>query len=101
MTFRALALALGGVQFPGYVNYYHIAELPLEQVRARAATAGTVERICAHVHLQFPVAEGTAVIVAALDEADVLRDRTSSCSTTSNAGLRYSIVLMPRRINSA
>jgi hypothetical protein len=74
MTFRALALTLGGEAFPGYINYYHIAELPLDEVRARAASAGTVERIGTHVHLQFPVTEGTAVIVAAVDDADILRD---------------------------
>jgi len=77
MNYRALALSLGGRPFTGQGNYYHIADLTIEQIRARAGTSGSVQRIGDHVLLQFPVSEGTAVILGAVDATgarEVLRD---------------------------
>ena len=74
MDFRALAQSLGGRPFIGHDDYYHIADLTIDQIRARAGTRGTVHRIGGHVVLQFPVVEGTAVILGALDATGVLHD---------------------------
>jgi len=76
MTFLALAAALGGRPLSGYQNYYHIPEVAADHIRAHAGSAGTVEVTAGGggIRLQFVVAEGTAVIVAARDETNVLRD---------------------------
>ena len=72
--FRALAQSLGGRPFIGHDGYYHIADFTIDQIRARAGTRGTVQRIGGHVMLQFRVVEGTAVILGAQDATGVLRD---------------------------
>ena len=70
MDFHALVRSLGGRPFVGHADYYHIAELTIGQIRARAGTDGTVQRIGGHVLLQFRVTEGTAVILGAVDARD-------------------------------
>jgi len=70
MNFHTLALSLGGRPFTGHYNYYHIADLTVDQIRARAGAPVSVQRIGGHVLLQFPVTEGTAVILGALDARD-------------------------------
>ena len=77
MDFHVLALSLGGQPFIGHGNYYHIADFTIDQIRARAGTGGSVQRIGGHVLLQFPVTEGTAVILGAVDAtgaSEMLRD---------------------------
>ena len=74
VDFRALAQSLGGRPFVGHDGYYHIADLTIDQIRARAGTRGTVQRIGRHVVLQFRVAEGTAAILGALDTTGMLHD---------------------------
>ena len=70
MDFHALVRSLGGRPFVGHDDYYHIAELTIPQIRARAGTDGTVQRFGGHVLLQFRVTEGTAVILGAVDARD-------------------------------
>jgi hypothetical protein len=70
VNFHALVRSLGGRPFIGHDDYYHIDDFTIEQIRARAGTRGSVQRIGGHVLLQFPVTEGTAVILGAVDATD-------------------------------
>src|SRR5688572_3484391 len=70
MDYHALVQSLGGRQFVGHDGYYHIGDFTIEQIRARAGTDGTVQRLGGHVLLQLRVSEGTAVILGAVDARD-------------------------------
>ena len=71
------ALSLGGRPYIGHDDYYHIADLTIDQIRAYAGARGSIERIGEHAVLQFRVTGGTAVILGALDTTgatETLRD---------------------------
>ena len=70
MDYYALVQSLGGRLFVGDGEYYHIGDFTVDQIRARAGTDGTIQRLGAHVLLQFRITEGTAVILGAVDARD-------------------------------